>query len=298
MTILDIMALCLQYGEKVHIVFSYKDENGKQKETDAYFGGIRYYEGPVIKDFQDFFPIFKEIDKNGNMSNRLLKGVTSWSPQSLQSISKLTNEELRPEAIPSLVELAYNLKQKSHDSILNLMKSFAHAHPGRPKIWLPYSDGVSGVLDAKYCSYSGTIIAVSLVGDELKYDINTGCDVDNDVPDYRDVCRCGIWVEDELYLLKVILDSIEDPVLQYPDEMTDQFSVEDGFFSYIKPGARLRYSEDYKQMRFPGPIVKVKNVHIEDDTIDGKTFVDIVSECNGKELSVEAYTLEPLAEGE
>ncbi len=295
---MDVFALCLQYGEKVHIVFKHKDENGSHVEADAFFGGYKHYGGKVVTDAYGFFPIFREITKKGEMSNRLLSGVSCWSPDSLLHITKLSEKEFHPETIPSLVDLTCNLKRKSHDFVVGLMKSFAHAHPGRPKIWLPYSDGVSGVLDAKYCSYSGTIIAVSLVGDELKYDISTECDIDKDVPDYRDVCRCGVWVDDELYLLKVILDSIEDPVLRYPDEMIDQFSVEDGFFSYIKPEARLRYSEDYKQMRFPGPIVKVKNVHIEDDTIDGNTIVDVVSECDGEELSVEAYTLEPLAEGE
>ncbi len=50
MTTLDIIALCLRYGEKVHIYLN-PDKTGKCVHSDAFFAGFRHFGKGIIKSF-------------------------------------------------------------------------------------------------------------------------------------------------------------------------------------------------------------------------------------------------------
>lgn len=294
MTIYDILALCLRYGEKVRIYFNHNSEKGNSG-TEAYFAGYRIYEKGIIKDPYGLFPVFHAVDKNGKMSNRLLNGVKSWSPSSLAGIVKVEKKEIDQDVVPALVELNSTLQRESHDAIIAVMKKYAKMHPGMPKIWLDEGNGVAGTLDDKYCSYSGTVVAVSYIDGVLHYDISTQMDYDTDVPDYRDVSRCGVYIEDELYLLKAILANVK---MTKPDP--DIHARTEEYYSFIKPDSRVRYNDDCRYriaQELPGPIVTVKKVCVgPDDTPTFDTEVTIIKD--GEELSVQAYELEPLSDQE
>ena len=294
MTIYDILALCLRYGEKVRIYFSHNSEK-ETSGTEAYFAGYRIYEKGIIKDPYGLFPVFHVVDKNGKMSNRLLDGVKSWSPSSLAGIVKVEKKEIDLDAVPALVALNTTLQRESHDAVIAVMKKYAKMHPGMPKIWLDEENGVAGTLDDKYCSYPGTVVAVSYIDGILHYDISTQTDYDTDVPDYREVSRCGVYIEDDLYLLKAILANVK---MTKPDP--DIHARTEEYYSFIKPGSRVRYNDDCRYriaQELPGPIVTVKKVCAgSDNTPAFDTEVTIIKD--GQELSVQAYELEPLSDQE
>lgn len=301
MTTLDIIALCLRYGEKVHIYLN-PDKTGKRVDTDAFFTGFRHYGKGIIRSFDSLYPVFHSVRKDGTMSSKLLGGMDAWSPLSIASITKLENIEMNAEVVPALVELQYNLQKGSHDALIGIMKHYAQMHPGRPKVWFSEDDGVSATLEAKYCSYSGTIYAVSIIDGKIHYDISTEMDYQRDVPDYRDVSRCGVFVEDELYLLKVVLNTIKDY-----SEPCEYDPLKEEFYKFIKPGARVRYSNNdpeirayQKKMDLPGPIVTIVKVNTEEDgVIECSTEVEIRTEGeNPRTFIADACDLEPLAEGE
>ena len=138
MTIYDILALCLRYGEKVRIYFNHNSEK-ETSGTEAYFAGYRIYEKGIIKDPYGLFPVFHAVDKNGKMSNRLLHGVKSWSPSSLARIVKVEKKEIDLDVVPALVELNSTLQREIHDAIIAVMKKYAKMHPGMRDI-LPSKD--------------------------------------------------------------------------------------------------------------------------------------------------------------
>lgn len=287
MTILDFLALALQIGDKVHIRFNY---SGEDNECDAYFGGFRRYENRLIRDFLDIFPVFYEVNAhNGVSTRRLLRGVSGWSISALQSVRRLSPMKLTPDAVMAVCDLKEMIDKEAHTYLVNFMRDYATCHPGRPKIYLDLDDGVSATLDDKYCSYPGRIIAVSFIDGGLHYDIQTDTDLEKDVPDYRDVSRGGIFVENETMLLKTILNTVESPY--YPE-------YED-FFDFIKRGAEVRWNdvpEYISRMKKPGPLVKVIGIHEFDEDggpIDENTAIRIKYDLEEPVIIVKAKELEP-----
>ena len=128
MTKLDIISLCLQYGDKVHIVLAHKDKEGNPVEADAFFTGFRNYDRGKVRDFYGLYPVFHEAKPDGTMGRRLLGGVTSWSPDAIQSIRVISEEEFSPEAVSALVRMSDNLAQKAHGMLLSVMKQYARMH--------------------------------------------------------------------------------------------------------------------------------------------------------------------------
>ena len=299
MTTLDIIALCLQYGEKVHIYLN-PDKTGKRVDTDAFFAGFRHYGKGIIRNFDSLYPVFHSVSKDGTMSSKLLGGMDAWSPLSIAGIVKLENKEVNPEAVPALVELQYNLQKGSHDALLSIMKHYAQMHPGRPKVWFSEDDGVSATLDDKYGSYSGTIYAVSIIDGKIHYDISTETDYQRDVPDYRHDSCGSVFVKDELYLLKIVINTIKGY-----NKPCEYDPLEEEFYKFVKPGARVRYNEPesraYREnIGLPGPIVTIIKVNTEKDgVVEWNTEVEIRTEGeNPRTVTADACDLEPLAEGE
>ena len=288
MTILDIITLCLQSGDKVHIVFAHKDKDGKNPETDAFFGGFRCWDN-ICRDFYSFLPIFYEVGKDGNQSRRLLLGERCFSPSSLLSVRRTSPMSLTADAVGAICNMKYNIDREAHQSIVDYMKRYVELHPGRPKVYLNPDDGVSATLDDKYCSYPGRIIAVSFIDGGLHYDIQTDTDLEKDVPDYRDVSRCGIFVENETELLKTILNTVEAPY--YPED--------EDFFDFIKRGAKVRWNdvpEYISRMKKPGPLVKVIGIHEFDEEggpVDENTPIRIKTDEEEPVIIVKAKELEP-----
>ena len=288
MTILDFLALALQAGDKVHIVFAHKDKDGKNPETDAFFGGFRCWDN-ICRDFYSFLPIFYEVGKDGNQSRRLLLGERCFSPSSLLSVRRTSPMSLTADAVGAICNMKYNIDREAHQSIVDYMKRYVELHPGRPKVYLNPDDGVSATLDDKYCSYPGRIIAVSFIDGGLHYDIQTDTDLEKDVPDYRDVSRCGIFVENETELLKTILNTVEAPY--YPED--------EDFFDFIKRGAKVRWNdvpEYISRMKKPGPLVKVIGIHEFDEEggpVDENTPIRIKTDEEEPVIIVKAKELEP-----
>ena len=288
MTILDFLALALQAGDKVHIVFAHKDKDGKNPETDAFFGGFRCWDN-ICRDFYSFLPIFYEVGKDGNKSRRLLLGERCFSPSSLLSVRRTSPMSLTADAVGAICNMKYNIDREAHQSIVDYMKRYVELHPGRPKVYLNPDDGVSATLDDKYCSYPGRIIAVSFIDGGLHYDIQTDTDLEKDVPDYRDVSRCGIFVENETELLKTILNTVEAPY--YPED--------EDFFDFIKRGAKVRWNdvpEYISRMKKPGPLVKVIGIHEFDEEggpVDENTPIRIKTDEEEPVIIVKAKELEP-----
>ena len=285
MTILDFLSLALQTGDKVHIRFNY---SGEDNECDAYFGGFRCYDN-IIRDFFSICPIFYEVGKDGKQSRRLLKGERCFSPSSLLSVRRLSPMKLTPDAVVAVCDLKEMIDKEAHAYLVNFMRDYATCHPGRPKIYLDLDDGVSATLDDKYCSYPGRIIAVSFIDGGLHYDIQTDTDLEKDVPDYRDVSRYGIFVENETILLKTILNTVEAPY--YPED--------EDFFDFIKRGAEVRWNdvpEYISRMKKPGPLVKVIGIHEFDEDggpIDENTPIRIKADPEEPVIIVKAKELEP-----
>ena len=291
MTILSFLALALRAGDKVHITFSHKKDDAR--ECDAYFGGFRHYGKGLLRDFLDIYPVFYEAKPDGSPSRRLLHGRESWSLESFLSITSLTPLRMTPEAVSAICDLKSKIDRTSHEMLVEFMADYAKCHPGRPKIFLDPDDGVSVKLDQKYCSYTGGIVAVSFIDGKIYYDISTQMELNKDVPDYRDVCRCGAYVEDETYLLKKLYDAKKEPYFPNDDE---------NFFDYIKPGVILRWNDvpDYiERFKKPGPTVMVVSLPGDDNVITPDTIVTVRMLCDGSfedgmEVTVKAGELEPL----
>lgn len=291
MTILDILTLCLRYGDRVHLFLEKKDENGQSVEKDAFFAGFRRYEDGIIRDFNGLFPVFHEVNAQGKMSNRLLDGVRSWSPEAITAIRKTEEPRIDPQSVPALTELQRTLQNESLCAIKSVMQRFAAMHPGRPKLWFGNDDSVSCIFEGKYSSSGGTVNAVSYVDGHLFYDIHLDDgDYEKDVPDIFDVCRNGVYVENKLFLLESILGAIKAPA--WPDADSCDPDGE-RFFDYIVPGARLRWNDTDKFRLYcgkSGPAVTVTMVPsgpIAYDSIIGISF-------EGKNVKVQACELEPM----
>ena len=293
MTKLDIISLCLQYGDKVHIVLAHKDKDGHPVETDAFFTGFRNYDRGKVRDFYGLYPVFHEAKPDGTMGRRLLGGVTSWSPDAIQSIRVISEEEFSPEAVSALVRMSDNLAQKAHGMLLSVMKRYARMHPGRPTVYLGYDGAVADTLYGRYGDNACTIHAVTFRDGRLLYDAKTSDGEYKDYPDSRDNSSQGIHVDHELLLLKAVLSSIEDPCI--PDD--------DGFFDFLKINARVRWNDRSayrKALGKPGPVVTVKRIH-EFEEEGGPVDVDtpvIIDNGTSEPVTVKASDLEPLAEGE
>ena len=291
MKILDFLALALKAGDKVHIKFNYTTPY-EEKECDAVFAGFRHYGKGLIHDFLDIFPVFYEVGENGKSTQRLLHGVPSWDAESFQSIQRITPLRMAPEAVSAIYDLRTRINSAAYKMILELMESYVKIHPGRPKILLDPDDGVSVMLSNKYCSYTGIIVGVSFKDGKIRYDISTQRDFKEDILDFRDAPRCGAYVEDETYLLKVLNSTMLEPY--FPDD--------EKFFDYIKPGAVLRWNDDLQCMNKlgkPGPKVRVLAVTGNDRVITPETIVKVYTfqdgqEDDGMEVTVNAGELEPL----
>ncbi len=293
MTKLDIISLCLQYGDKVHIVLAHKDKDGNPIETDAFFAGFRNYDRGKVRDFYGLFPVFVEAKPDGTMGRRLLGGVTSWCPESIQSIRIISEEEFSPEAVSALVRMGDNLAQKAHRMLLSVMKRYAEMHPGRPTVYLGYDNAVAATLYGRYGDNACSIHAVTYRDGRLLYDAMTSANEYKDYPDSRENSTQGVYVDHELLLLKAVLSSIEEPCI--PDD--------EGYFDFLKINARVRWNDGStyrKAIGEPGPIVTVKRIHEfeeEGGPVDGDT-PGIIDHEIFELVTVKASDLEPLAEGE
>ena len=294
MTKLDIISLCLQYGDKVHIVLVHKDKDGNPIETDAFFTGFRNYERGKIKDFYGLFPVFVEAKPDGTMGRKLLGGVTSWSPESIQSIRVVSEDEFSREAVFALVRMGDNLAQKAHRMLLSTMKRYAQMHPGRPTVYIGDDDAVAATLYGRYGDNACTIHAVTFRDGHLLYDAKTSDSKYKDYPDSRENSREGVYVDHELLLLKAVLSSIKEPCI--PDD-------EEGYFNFLKINARVRWNDRStyrKALCEPGPVVTVKRIH-EFEEEGGPVYEDtpvIIDYGTSEPVTVKASDLEPLAEGE
>lgn len=293
MTNLEIISLCLQYGDKVHIVLKHKDENGNPIETDAFFTGFRNYDCGKVRDFYGIFPVFVEAKPDGTMGRRRLGGVTSWSPDSIQSIRVASEGEFSPEAVSALVRMDYFLAQKAHRMLLSTMKRYAKMHPGRPTVYIGDDNAVAATLYGRYCDNACTIHAVTLRDGHFLYDAKTSDGEYKDYPDSRENSHVGVYVDHELLLLRAVLSSIEEPCI--PDD--------DGFFDFLKINARVRWNDGSayrKALGAPGPVVTVKRIH-EFEEEGGPVNEDtpiIIDDGTSEPVTVKASDLEPLAEVE
>ncbi len=290
---IDIISLCLQYGDKVHIVLTNKDKDGNPIETDAFFTGFRNYDRGKIRDFYGIFPVFAEANPDGTMGRRLLGGVTSWSPESIQSIRVVSEGEFSAEAVSALVRMDDILAQKAHRMLLSSMKRYAKMHPGRPTVYIGDDNAVSATLYGRYCDNACTIHAVTFRDGHFLYDAKTSDGEYKDYPDSRENSHVGVYVDHELLLLKTVLASIEEPSI--PDD--------DGFFDFLKINARVRWNDGSayrKALGEPGPVVTVKRIHEfeeEGGSVDGDTPI-IIDDGTSEPVTVKASDLEPLAESE
>lgn len=284
MTILDIIALALQAGDKVHIVFAHKDKDGNNPETDAFFGGFRCWDN-ICRDFYSFLPIFYEVGKDGNKSRRLLLGVRCFSPSSLLSVRRTSPMRLTAEAVGAICNMRYSIDREAHQSIVDYMKRYVELHPGRPKVYLNPDDGVSATYDDKYASYNGTIYAMSFKNGQLFYDVSTEMDLMKEAPDYRDACCGCVFVPDETYLLKVLLNQECDPYV--PED-------EEDFFDFIKVNETVRWIGNNKKRL--GPLVKIVGTHDfpeEGGPVWQDTHIRIIPEGEEEVITVKASELEP-----
>lgn len=286
MTILDLLALALQSGDKVHITFAYPS-NGVH-ECDAYFMGFRHYGKGLVRDFLELYPVFYEAGRDGHATRRLLHGVSSWSPSALRHVSRLSPMKLTADAVVAICDLKAEVDRAAHDALLTFMADYARCHPGRPKIYLDPDGSMSATLQDKYCSYSGTIEAVSFVDGRILYDVSTEMELEKDVPDYRDASRGGVYVEDETYLYKLLLGASKEPY--YPEE-------DESFFEYIRPGAKLRWNDNpefIERFMKPGPVVTVMGAIPPNGAVTADTSVTIILCNNERRVTVKAKELEPL----
>ena len=284
MTILDIIALSLQAGDKVHIVFAHKDKDGNNPETDAFFGGFRCWDN-ICRDFYSFLPIFYEVGKDGNQSRRLLLGESCFSPSTLLSVRRTSPMRLTADAVEAICNMKYNIDREAHQSIVDYMKRYVELHPGRPKVYLNPDDSVSATYDDKYASFNGTIYAVSFKNGQLFYDVNTEMDLKKDAPDYRDARRGCVFVPDETYILKVLLNQECDPYVPKDEE---------DFFDFIKVNETVRWI-GYNKKRL-GPLVKVVGTHDfpkEGGPVWQDTHIRIIPEGEEEVITVKASELEP-----
>jgi len=286
MTSLEFLALALQVGDKVHIYFDY-NFNGVE-QCDAYFMGFRHYGKALIRDFQDLSPVFYEADQDGKPTRRLLQGATSWSTCALRHVRRLSPLKLTANAVMAMCDLKEEVDRASHDALLTYMADYARCHPGRPKIFLDPDNSISATLQDKYCSYSGTIVAISFVDGKLHFDISTETNLEKDVPDFRDASRCGVIVEDETYLLKLLFGALKEPY--YPED-------DETFFDYIRPGAKLRWNDNpyyIERSMKAGPTVTVVGITSKDGRVAANTPVTIFSSSRRTRVTVNAKELEPL----
>lgn len=289
---LDIISLCLQYGDKVHIVLTHKDKDGNPIETDAFFTGFRNYDRGKVRDFYGIFPVFVEAKPDGTMGRRLLGGVHSWSPESIQSIRVISEEDISLEAVSAFIRMGDNLAQKAHRKLLSVMKQYARMHPGRPRVYLGYDNAVAATLYGRYGNNACTIHAVTFRDGHLLYDAKTSDGEYKDYPDSGENSTQGVYVDHELFLLKAVLSSIEEPCI--PDN--------ESYFDFLKINARVRWNDGSayrKALGKPGPVVTVKRIHEyeeEGGPVDGDT--PIIIDNGTSEVTVKASDLEPLAEGE
>ena len=293
MTRLDIISLCLRYGDKVHIVLTHKDKDGNPIEADAFFTGFRNYDRGKIRDFYGIYPVFAEAKPDGTMGQRLLGGSHSWSPESIQSIQVISEEDFSNEAVSALVRMSDNLAQKAHRMLLSVMKRYAEVHPGRPTVYIEDDDAVAATLYGRYGDNACTIHAVTYKDGRLLYDAKTSDGEYKDYPDSRENSSQGVYVDYELLLLKAVLASIEEPCI--PDD--------EDFFDFLKVNARVRWNDRSayrKALGEPGPVVTVKRIHEfeeEGGPVDGDTPV-IIDNGTSEPVTVKASELEPLAEEE
>lgn len=104
MTMLEIISLCLQYGDKVHIVLAHKDKDGNPIETDAFFGGFRCWDN-ICRDFDSLLPIFYEVGKDGNKTRKLLLGERCFSPSSLLSVRRTSPMKPTADAVKAICNM-------------------------------------------------------------------------------------------------------------------------------------------------------------------------------------------------
>ena len=293
MTKLDIISLCLQYGDKVHIVLTHKDKDGNPIEADAFFTGFRNYDRGKIRDFYGLYPVFVEAKPDGTMSRKLLGGAKSWIPESIQSIRIVSEEDISHETVSALVRMSDTLAQKAHRMLLSVMKRYAEMHPGRPTVYLGYDNAVAATLYGRYGDNACTIHAVTYRNGRLLYDAMTSDSKYKDYPDSRENSTQGVYVDHELLLLKAVLSSIEEPCI--PDD--------EGYFDFLKINARVRWNDGSayrKAIGEPGPVVTVKRIHEfeeEGGPVDGDTPI-VIDYGTSEPSTVKASELEPLAEGE
>lgn len=293
MTKLDIISLCLQYGDKVHIVLTHKDKDGNPIEADAFFTGFRNYDRGKIRDFYGLYPVFVEAKPDGTMSRKLLGGAKSWIPESIQSIRIVSEEDISHETVSALVRMSDTLAQKAHRMLISVMKRYAEMHRGRPTVYLGYDNAVAATLYGRYGDNACTIHAVTYKNGRLLYDAMTSDSKYKDYPDSRENSTQGVYVDHELLLLKAVLSSIEEPCI--PDD--------EGYFDFLKINARVRWNDGSayrKAIGEPGPVVTVKRIHEfeeEGGPVDGDTPI-VIDYGTAEPGTVKASELEPLAEGE
>ena len=293
MTKLDIISLCLQYGDKVHIVLTHKDKDGNPIEADAFFTGFRNYDRGKIRDFYGLYPVFVEAKPDGTMGRKLLGGATSWIPESIQSIRIVSEEDISHETVSALVRMSDTLAQKAHRMLISVMKRYAEMHRGRPTVYLGYDNAVAATLYGRYGDNACTIHAVTYRNGRLLYDAMTSDSKYKDYPDSRENATQGVYVDHELLLLKAVLSSIEEPCI--PDD--------EGYFDFLKINARVRWNDGSayrKAIGEPGPVVTVKRIHEfeeEGGPVDGDTPI-VIDYGTAEPGTVKASELEPLAEGE
>ena len=288
MTILDIIALCLRSGDRVHITINCKDAEGAYIETDAYFAGFRHYGGShgtaLVTDFQGLYPVFREVARDGSMSRRLLWGDRSWDPGLIHDIVKTAPRALTtvsPEYALAYMKFRKEIHNESDRMLVELMKRYAAMHPGRPKVYLGEDDGVFGkIFNKEGNDLKGFITAVSYRDGRLLYDFQT-----SDCPGVTE--EGSVHVHNRTVLLAAVAAAIQMPA--WPDEK------DPAFFGFIAPGARVRYNEQSAYREYagtPGPVVTVKETqHTPVFRYDER----VVILHDGKETAVTACELEPLA---
>ena len=256
------------------------------QELEAYFGGYRHY-GNIIRDVYDIYPIFYKVRKDGQMSSKLLNNVRSWDTIMFKNISRADPMTLSNEIVKFYCDVDENLNHCAHDAIMAIMTRYAKMHPGLPKIYLGFDSGADCIMEYKYDSLTGTILAISIKDGKLLYDVNTQQEYENNVS--------NIYIPNEKYLLTAILEAINDP-------LADADEYEEKFFNYVKDsiGQKLRLNglKYYEAMETPGPLVTVLSIQEDNSSNSSGDDLVTVKHSNGNIQIVPAKRLEPLSESE
>lgn len=288
MTTLEILALCLRYGEKVKIYYGPSD-NKKVSEAVAYFAGYYTSGKEYIRNANDLLPVFKAVTKDGKMSNRFLNDLKAWPPSSIRAITKIEKEPINPDDVPAFLSLDRTIKKESRDCIVSLLTRYTKMHPGRPKLWFDGENLIGGTVYTKHDSYACSVYAISLVDGKLLYDVSTDMDNETGIE--------NVEITDKIGLLDSVLKAIKGPNKPDPDVCPLE---EEDFYEFIVPGALVRYNDnsDYRSYQeLPGPIVEVVSVN-DDEDLPTDFDTDVVIEIDGEKKSVKAWELEPIADNE